>query len=104
MGYAAFALAILGLGLGLTSRVWALVPVVMLLFLATVSLAFQQALGVLETALFTVAAQVIIQVCYFVGLVVRVTFGPPRQPSMKLASKSPSFGDLRAHRLGRRAT
>jgi surface polysaccharide O-acyltransferase-like enzyme len=106
MGYAAIALATLGLGLGLTSRVWALFPVVLMLFLATVTLAMQQALGLMEATLYTVLAQLIIQACYFVGLVVRVTFGPPRQPAVKLASKSPArtFGDLRAHRLGRRAT
>ncbi|MGJ4892933.1 hypothetical protein ACQR0Z_27655 [Bradyrhizobium sp. HKCCYLS3077] len=106
MGYAAIALATLGLGLGLTSRVWALFPVVMVLFLATITLAIQQALGLMEATLYTVLAQLIIQACYFVGLVVRVTFGPPRQPAVKLARKPSvqAFGNLRAHRLGRRAT
>ncbi len=105
MGYAAIALATLGLGLGLTSRVWALLPIVMLLFLATVGFAFHQEFSLGETTLVAILSQVIIQFCYFLGLVVRTTFGPPRQPVARLATKHVirTFGDVRATRLGRRA-
>ena len=103
MGYAAIALATLGLGLGLMSRVWALLPIVMLVFLGTVTFSVEQGSGLLEATLVVVFAQIIIQSCYFIGLVVRTTFGPPRQPAMKLSNKASmqAFADVRTPRLRR---
>jgi hypothetical protein len=102
MGYAAIALAMLGLAVGLTSRVWALLPILVLLFFVTVGYSVQQHFGIFDAVLVTVLAQIIIQSCYFIGLVVRANLIPPSKRVIKLAAKAPIqvFAAQTGHRLG----
>ena len=85
MEYAAGALAILGALVGLRFRYRVLLPLVALVFLTSVSLSLPYHLGLFETLLTILAAQAFLQVGYFVGLIIRVTF---RAVQRRLASSS----------------
>ena len=74
MEYAAGALAIFGIIVGLRFRFRVLLPLILLLFLASLVFSFLRGLGVVETLLTIVAAQAILQGCYFGGLLIRRVF------------------------------
>jgi hypothetical protein len=71
MGYAAMALAILGLALGLTFRLKVLLSVLSLLVIPSVIFAVGQGWSFLYTLLTIMAVQTIVQSAYFVGILVR---------------------------------
>lgn len=71
MGYAAAALAILGLALGLAFRLKVLLLVLSLLLIASVIFAIGQGWNFAYTLLTILVMQTIVQVGYFVGILVR---------------------------------
>jgi hypothetical protein len=70
MGYAAIALAIIGLVTGMMFRVRVLLTIVALLLLVSVAFAVSAGFSFLNTALTVMVAQTIFQTSYFLGLVV----------------------------------
>jgi hypothetical protein len=74
MEYAAGGLAVLGALVGLRFRYRVLLPVIILLFLASVLLSLPHHLGLVETLLTILAAQALLQGGYFVGLMIRTIF------------------------------
>lgn len=71
MTYAAVALALLGLVVGVAFRIRALLWFLALLLLASVVFSFAYGFGFLNAALTVMAVQAIVQGSYFVGLLVR---------------------------------
>jgi hypothetical protein len=69
MGYAAIALAIMGLLTGMMSRLRVLLTIVALLLPVSVAFALSAGFGFLNTALTVLIAQTILQTSYFLGLV-----------------------------------
>ena len=83
MGDAAIALAILGFAVGVAFRLKVLLAILGLLLVASMVFSLTRGFSFLETALTIMAAQCIVQVCYFLGLVVRARlFGPQRTPPL----------------------
>jgi hypothetical protein len=72
MMYAAVLLMLLGFGLGMTSRLGALVSTSALLVVPSVAVSCAHGLGVLDTALAAMAIQTIVQSCFFGGSLVRI--------------------------------
>ena len=74
MGYAAIALAILGLLTGIAFRLRVLLTLVALLLVVSIGFAVSHGFSFLNTALTILIAQTIFQTSYFVGLVVSAVF------------------------------
>jgi hypothetical protein len=74
MGYAAIALAISGLATGIMFRLRVLLSLVALLFFVSIGVAVGNGFGFLKTVLTVMAAQTILQACYFLGVVVAAVF------------------------------
>jgi hypothetical protein len=71
MGYAILALAIGGFAAGTRFSMRGLLPILLLLLLASVALAIVRGFSATDTALMVVLAQAIVQAAYFLGLIVR---------------------------------
>lgn len=110
MEYAAVILAIVGFAVGLTSRMKVLLPVVGVLFLASLGFSIGQGFTFLESALTLIVAQTILQTCYFLGLIARAIFysaqnsGTRGAPPPAAARSSAKVFDTpsKTHRLPRR--
>jgi hypothetical protein len=89
---AAIALAISGAAIGVTFRLRFLLGVVILIFASSLTLAASQGLNFKQTLLLVVIAQGILQVSYFVGLVVRPFL-------FRACRKMMGFSDVEAERL-----
>jgi hypothetical protein len=74
MEYAAVVLAIVGFAVGLTSRMKVLLLAVGLLFSASLGFSIRQEFTFLGSALTVIAAQTILQTCYFLGLIAKAVF------------------------------
>jgi hypothetical protein len=74
MGYAAIALAIIGLLTGMMFRIRVLLSLVALLLLVSVAVGIGRGFGFLTTTLTVLAAQTIFQTSYFLGLVAVAIF------------------------------
>jgi hypothetical protein len=74
MGYAAIALAVLGLLTGIAFRLRVLLTLVALLLVVSIAFAVSQGFSFLNTALTILIAQTIFQTSYFLGLVVTAVF------------------------------
>jgi hypothetical protein len=74
MEYAAVVLAIVGFAVGLTSRMKVLLPVVGMLFLASLGVSIGQGFTFLGSVLTVMMAQTVLQACYFLGLVAKAVF------------------------------
>jgi hypothetical protein len=72
--YAATALAILGIAVGIAFRYRALLPIVGVLLVASVVFSLARGFDFLETALTVLLAQTILQGSYFLGLLIRAIF------------------------------
>jgi heme/copper-type cytochrome/quinol oxidase subunit 4 len=82
MGYTAIALGILGFAVGLRFRLNVLLLLVGLLLLATLIFSISAGYSFVETAITIAAAQTILQVSYFLGLVAREVFSDHRLRSI----------------------
>ena len=71
MESAAVALAILGFAVGMLFRLKILLPILMLLLVASIIFSVANGLTFPDAALAIMVAQAIVQGCYFLGLVVR---------------------------------
>lgn len=71
MGYAAIALAIIGFAVGVVFQFRVLLPILGVLFVASIVFSLVQNLGLFETAVTVIAVQSIVQASYFLGLVAR---------------------------------
>ncbi len=74
MVYAAIAVAILGIAVGLVFRLKVLLPILAALLIVSVGFSLVHGFGFLETALTIMVAQAIMQGGYFLGLVIRAFF------------------------------
>jgi hypothetical protein len=74
MGYAAAALALLGITVGALFRLQILLLVVGLVFLISIALSISSGFTFVHTALTVMVAQTILQGCYFLGSVARAFF------------------------------
>jgi hypothetical protein len=74
MEYAATALAILGVAVGIAFRVKVLLPIIGVILLASIIFSLARGFGFKETALMVVMGQAILQGSYFLGLLVRALF------------------------------
>lgn len=74
MGYAAAALAILGIAVGASFRLQILLLVIGLVFLISIVLSISSGFTFVHTALTVIVAQTILQSCYFLGSVARAFF------------------------------
>jgi hypothetical protein len=68
---AAIALAILGFAVGVMFRLKTLLPILGLLLIVSIAFSLARDFTFLDTALTIMAAQSIVQGCFFLGLVVR---------------------------------
>ena len=81
MGYAALALAITGFVLGIRFRMKVLLPILILLLLASIILSIARGLPVVDAVLMVFLVQATVQWAYFLGLVARGVFATiQRQP------------------------
>jgi hypothetical protein len=71
MESAAVALAILGFAVGMLFRLKILLAILLLLVVASIIFSVAYGFTFLDTALTIMAAQAIVQGCYFLGLVIR---------------------------------
>ena len=71
MGYAAIALAVLGLAVGIMFRLQVLLIVIALLLLSSIVFAFGSGLDFFDGLLTIMAAQTVVQGSYFLGLIMR---------------------------------
>jgi hypothetical protein len=74
MEYAATALAILGVAVGLAFRAKVLLPIIGVVLLASIILSLAKGFGFADTALTVLMAQAILQGSYFLGLLMRAIF------------------------------
>jgi predicted membrane protein len=74
MGYVAIALMIIGVATGMMLRLRVLLSLVALLFVVSTVAAAANGYSALMTALTVLAAQTILQVSYFLGLVIAAVF------------------------------
>jgi hypothetical protein len=74
MVYAAIALALVGVAVGLMFRLKILLPVLGLLLVVSVVFSLERGFSFLDTALTIMAVQTIVQGSYFLGLVIRAVF------------------------------
>ncbi len=77
MGYAAVALALLGVAVGAVFRLQILLLIVGLVLLVSIAFSFANGFSFLHASLTIMGAQTILQSGYFLGTVVRAIF-PPR--------------------------
>lgn len=73
MGYAAAALALLGIAVG-AFRLQILLLVIGLVFLVSIAHSISSGLAFVHTALTVLVAQTILQGCYFLGCIARAFF------------------------------
>jgi hypothetical protein len=73
MTYAAIALILLGIVIGMTFRLGVLISALALLLVLSLAVSFACGLGFLDAALAVMAIQTIVQSSYFVGLLVRAS-------------------------------
>jgi lysylphosphatidylglycerol synthetase-like protein (DUF2156 family) len=78
MGYAAIGLSILGLAVGLTFRLRALLVFVGLVLIASIVFSIGAGFNFFDTLVTIMAAQTILQSSYFLGLVTRTIFSTYR--------------------------
>jgi hypothetical protein len=71
MGYAAIALAMLGLAVGIMFRLQVLLIVIALLLLSSIVFAFGSGLGFFDGLLTIMVVQTVVQGSYFLGLIMR---------------------------------
>lgn len=71
MGYAAFALAVLGFAIGTLFRLQVLLIVIALLLLLSIAFSFGSGLSFSNSLMMIMAAQTIVQGSYFLGLLAR---------------------------------
>ena len=71
MVYAAIALALVGVAVGLMFRLKILLPVLGLLLVVSVLFSLERGFDFLDTALTIMVVQTILQASYFLGLVIR---------------------------------
>ena len=74
MVYAAIALALVGVAVGLMFRLKILLPVLGLLLVVSVVFSLERSFSFLDTALTIMVVQTILQGGYFLGLVIRAAF------------------------------
>jgi hypothetical protein len=74
MVYAAIALAIVGVAIGLAFRLKILLSILGLLLVASVGFSVDRGFSFLDTALTIMVVQTILQASYFLGLVIRAVF------------------------------
>jgi hypothetical protein len=74
MVYAAIALALVGVAVGLMFRLKILLPVLGLLLVVSVVFSLERGFSFLDTALTIMVVQTILQGSYFLGLVIRAVF------------------------------
>jgi hypothetical protein len=74
MGYAAIALAILGISVGVVFRLKILLAILALLLVVSIVFSFSRSFNFLDTALMIMVVQTVIQCSYFLGLVISATF------------------------------
>ena len=74
MVYAAIALALMGVAVGLMFRLKILLPVLGLLLVVSVVFSLERGFSFLDTALTIIVVQTILQGSYFLGLVIRAVF------------------------------
>jgi hypothetical protein len=72
--YASMVLAFLGLAVGVRFRFKVLMPMLPLVVVASVIFAATNGYSFAQTVVTVVAAQIILQVCYFVGIATRAIF------------------------------
>jgi hypothetical protein len=91
MGYAALALAIMGFVLGVRFRMKVLLPILLLLLLASIVLSIARGLPVVDAVLMVFLVQATVQWSYFLGLVARGFFAilqrQPRANSAKVLQR-----------------
>jgi hypothetical protein len=90
MGYAAIALAIIGLLIGLAFRLRVLLALVALLLVVSIAFAVGHGFGFLNTALTILIAQTILQTSYFLGLVISAAFDRLVAPDTSAGAMPPS--------------
>ena len=88
MGFAVLALAIGGFVAGTRFSMRGLLPVLLLLLVASVAVAFVRGLSTTDTALMVILAQAVVQCAYFLGLIVRA-FWPASAPRHVAADHKP---------------
>jgi hypothetical protein len=76
---AAIALAILGFAVGVVFRLKILLSILAVLLIVSVAFSLARGFTFLDTALTVMAAQCIVQGCYFLGLVARAVFTAARR-------------------------
>jgi hypothetical protein len=69
MGFAALALAIIGFAVGTMFRIRVLLPILLLLLIASIVVSVVCGFSILEAALVVFLVQTIVQVSYFLGVV-----------------------------------
>ena len=74
MVYAAIALAIVGVAVGLVFRLKILLSILALLLVVSVAFSLGRGFNFLDTALTIMVVQTIVQASYFLGLVIRAVF------------------------------
>lgn len=74
MVYAAIALALMGVAVGLMFRLKILLPVLGLLLVVSVVFSLERGFSFLDTALTIMVVQTILQGSYFLGLIIRAVF------------------------------
>jgi hypothetical protein len=74
MEYAAVALAILGVAIGILFRLKVLLPIIGVLLLASIAFSLVAGYSFLDAASTMLVAQTILQGSYFVGLLLRAAF------------------------------
>jgi hypothetical protein len=84
MGYAAFALAVIGFALGAVFRLKILLLILALLLVVSVVFCVTRGFSFLDTALMIMLAQTIVQSSYFLGLVVKAVFTATYQMRLTL--------------------
>lgn len=74
MEYAAAALAIFGVAVGMAFRFKVLLPIIGVLLAASIIFSVARGFSFLDTALTVLIAQIILQGSYFLGLLIRAIF------------------------------
>jgi hypothetical protein len=69
MGFAAVALAIVGFAVGTMFRIRVLLPILLLLLIASIVVSVVRGFSILEAALVVFLVQIIVQVSYFLGVI-----------------------------------
>ena len=90
MGFAAVALVVIGFAVGTMFRIRVLLPILLLLLIASIAFSMVQGFSFLEGALVVFLAQTIIQVSYFLGLIAHaVLVSVDREP--RVGRRPPRF-------------